>query len=237
MNNQQFDEQPRRVVNADVGLNAFLTKMYGWMALAVLLSAVSAYFVSTNQALLSAVTGGGMWIGLIVWFVFPFLVNGQAFKRPAVSFVLLMVYAVITGGIFSIYSLVYSGATIVSAFVSSAVVFIVMALYGVATKRDLTRVGAQATAALIALLVALVINMFLHSALIAYVFSFVGVIIFTALTASDSQKMKTMYLKSDGSGTATSGLAVVGAMQLYLDFVNLFIFLLQIFGGSGSSRN
>lgn len=77
MNNQQFDEQPRRVVNADVGLNTFLTKMYGWMALAVLLSAVSAYFVSTNQALLSTMTGSGMWIGLIVWFIFPFLVNGQ----------------------------------------------------------------------------------------------------------------------------------------------------------------
>lgn len=148
-----------------------------------------------------------------------------------------MVYALITGGIFSVYSLVYSGTTIVSAFVSSAVVFIVMALYGTVTKRDLTRVGAQATAALIALLVALVINMFLHSAIIAYVFSFVGVIIFTALTASDSQKMKTLYLKSDGSGNVTSGLAVIGAMQLYLDFVNLFIFLIQIFGGAGSSRD
>lgn len=148
-----------------------------------------------------------------------------------------MVYALITGGVFSMYSLIYSGGTLVSAFVSSAVLFIVMALFGTFTKRDLSRVGAQATAALIALVIALVINIFLQSPAIAYVFSFVGVIIFTALTASDSQKMKQIYLNSDGSASSTTGIAVIGAMQLYLDFVNLFIFLLQIFGGFGGDRD
>lgn len=233
MNN--FDEQPRRVVNADVGLNKFLTKMYGWMALAVLLSAVSAAFVASTPALMSLFVGKTMWVPLIIWFVFPFIVNGQAGKRPALSFVLLMVYALLTGAVMSIYALVYTGATITAAFVSSATVFIVMALYGTVTKRDLSRVSAQATAALIALIVAFVINAFiLHSGLISYIFSFVGVIIFTALTASDSQKMKRIYLQSDGSSATMTGLAVIGAMQLYLDFVNLFIFLLQIFGGSSS---
>lgn len=148
-----------------------------------------------------------------------------------------MVYALITGGVFSMYSLIYSGGTLVSAFVSSAVLFIVMALFGTFTKRDLSRVGAQATAALIALIIALVINIFLQSPAIAYVFSFVGVIIFTVLTASDSQKMKQLYLNSDGSANSTTGIAVIGAMQLYLDFVNLFIFLLQIFGGFGGDRD
>ncbi len=145
-----------------------------------------------------------------------------------------MVYALITGGVFSMYSLIYSGGTLVSAFVSSAILFIVMALFGTFTKRDLSRVGAQATSALIALIIAFVINMFLQSPAIAYVFSFIGVIIFTALTASDSQKMKQIYLNSDGSASSTTGIAVIGAMQLYLDFVNLFIFLLQIFGGFGN---
>lgn len=145
-----------------------------------------------------------------------------------------MVYALITGGVFSMYSLIYSGGTLVSAFVSSAILFIVMALFGTFTKRDLSRVGAQATSALIALIIAFVINMFLQSPAIAYVFSFIGVIIFTVLTASDSQKMKQIYLNSDGSASTTTGIAVIGAMQLYLDFVNLFIFLLQIFGGFGN---
>ncbi|MTV82624.1 Bax inhibitor-1/YccA family protein [Secundilactobacillus folii] len=234
MNN--YDEQPRRVVNADVGLNSFLTKMYGWMGLAVLLSAVSAYFFATSPALMSSFAGPSRWIILIVWFAFPFIVSGQALKRPALSFVLLMVYALITGAMFSGFALIYTGATITTAFVSSATVFIVMALYGTVTKRSLAKVGAQATAALIALIVAMVINMFLQSPMISYIFSFVGVIIFTALTASDSQKLKQLYLNSDGSGTASTGIAIIGAMQLYLDFVNLFLFLLEIFGG-GNSRN
>ena len=235
MNN--YDEQPRRVINADVGLNRFLTKMYGWMALAILLSAVAAFYVSTTPALMNIFVGPKRWLPIIVWFVFPFIVTGQALKRPSLSFILLMVYALITGGVFSMYSLIYSGGTLVSAFVSSAVLFIVMALFGTFTKRDLSRVGAQATAALIALIIALVINIFLQSPAIAYVFSFVGVIIFTVLTASDSQKMKQLYLNSDGSANSTTGIAVIGAMQLYLDFVNLFIFLLQIFGGFGGDRD
>lgn len=232
MNN--FDEQPRRVINADVGLNRFLTKMYGWMALAVLVSAVAAMFASTTPALMGLFAGHYAFLPLIIWFAFPFIVTSQAMKRPSLSFVLLMVYALLTGGILSMYALVYTGTTIASAFVSSATVFIVMAAYGAITKRDLSRVGAQATAALIALVVAMVINIFLHSSLIAYVFSFVGVIIFTALTASDSQKMKKIYLQSDGSSTSTTGLAIIGAMQLYLDFVNLFLFMLRIFGGAGN---
>ncbi|MFC6253832.1 Bax inhibitor-1 family protein [Secundilactobacillus hailunensis] len=231
MNN--FDEQPRRVVNADVGLNKFLTKMYGWMAVAVLLSAVAALYVTTTPSLMSLFTGSYRIVPIIVWFVFPFLVSGQAMKRPAVSFVLLMVYALLTGGILSMYALVYTGTTIASAFVSSATIFIAMAVYGVATKRDLSRVGAQASAALIALIVAFLINILLKSSLIAFVFSIIGVVIFTALTASDSQKMKRIYLQSDGSTTTSTGLAIIGAMQLYLDFVNLFILLLQIFGGMG----
>lgn len=234
MNN--FDEQPRRVVNADVGLNSFLTKMYGWMALAVLVSGGAALFVATSPSLLAIFSGRLWWIPLIVWFVFPFIVSGQAMKRPALSFTLLMVYALITGGMLSIYSLIYTGTTIASAFVSSATLFIVMAVFGISTKRDLSRLGAQMTAALIALIVAMVINMFLRSPMISYVFSFVGVAIFTILTATDSQKMKTLYLNSNGSTTSASGLAIIGAMQLYLDFVNMFLFLLQIFGGS-SSRN
>lgn len=199
----------------------------------VLLSAVAALYVTTTPSLMSLFTGSYRIVPIIVWFVFPFLVSGQAMKRPAVSFVLLMVYALLTGGILSMYALVYTGTTIASAFVSSSTIFIAMAVYGVATKRDLSRIGAQATSALIALIVAFLINIWLKSSLIAFVFSIIGVVIFTALTASDSQKMKRFYLQSDGGATTSTGLAIIGAMQLYLDFVNLFILLLQIFGGMG----
>ncbi|KRK49212.1 integral membrane protein, interacts with FtsH [Secundilactobacillus kimchicus JCM 15530] len=231
MNN--FEQQPRRVVNDVSGLNGFLTRMYGWMALAVLVSALSAFYVLTQPSLQQVFLGGSRLLPLIVWFVIPIVINFQAIKRPTLSFILLMAYAALTGGIFSMYAMIYSGATITSAFVSSASVFVVMALFGTFTKRDLTGVGNQAIAALIALVIAMLINLFLQSQLIAYVFSFIGIIIFTALTASDSQKMKTLYNQSGGQVSVT-GLAVIGAMQLYLDFVNLFVFFLQIFGGFGN---
>lgn len=231
MNN--YDQQPRRVVNDVSGLNGFLTRMYGWMALAVLVSAASAFFVLTQPSLQSLFMGGTRLLPIIVWFIIPFVINFQAVKRPTLSFVLLMAYAALTGGVFSIYALIYSGTTIVSAFVSSAVVFVVMALFGTFTKRDLTKLGNQAMAALIALMIAFIINFFLQSAMIAYVFSFIGIIIFTALTASDSQRMKTLYNQAGGQVSVT-GLAVIGAMQLYLDFVNLFVLFLQIFGGFGN---
>lgn len=231
MNN--YEEQPRRVVNDVSGLNGFLTRMYGWMALAVLVSALSSFYVLTQPGLQQIFMGGSRFVPLIVWFVMPIVINFQAIKRPTLSFMLLMAYALLTGGIFSMYAMIYSGATIASAFVSSASVFVVMSLFGTFTKRDLTGLGNQAIAALIALVVAMVINMFLKSQLITYVFSFIGIIIFTALTASDSQKMKNVFNQSGGKISVT-GLAVIGAMQLYLDFVNLFILFLQIFGGFGN---
>ncbi len=202
------------------------------MAVAVLLSAFAAFYVSTTPALMSLFTGSYRIVPIIVWFVFPFLVSGQAMKRPSVSFVLLMAYGLLTGGIMSMYALVYTGTTMVSAFASSATIFIAMAVYGIATKRDLSRVGAQATAALIALIVAFLINIWLKSSMIAFVFSIIGVVIFTALTASDSQKMKRLYLQSDGSATSSTGLAIIGAMQLYLDCKPVY-FITADFCGMG----
>ena len=144
---------------------------------------------------------------------------------------MLMVTAVIYGFVFSLIAGAYTGANIAAAFLSSAAIFVYLAIYGTVTKRDLSRAGSQASAALIALIIAWIINMFLQSPAITYIFSFIAVIIFVVLTAWDAQKMKNLYLQY-GNQTSVSGLAVVGALQLYLDFINLFIQLLQIFGMS-----
>lgn len=233
MNN--YDQQPRTTINTEVGLNSFLTKMFGWMGAAVLVSAVVAYWMSTQMAFLQTLKGGGLLIPIIVWFILPFVISGQSMKRPTVALVGLFVYAVITGGVISLYSLVYTQTSMVAAFVSSAAIFITMAGIGVFTKRDLNKIGTQATAALIGLIVAMIVNMFLHSALIAIIFSFVAVIIFAVLTAWDTQRMQKMYLQY-GDQVSTTGLAVNGALQLYLDFVNLFLQLLQIFGIFGGDN-
>lgn len=231
MNN--FQQQPRETINTQVGLNAFLTRMFGWMGASVLVSALTAYLMVASNIRMS---GGSMLVALIVWFILPFVITGQSMKRPTTAIVGLMVYAVLTGAVVSMYAYVYTGAAMGGAFVSSAAVFLTMAAIGLTTKRDLSRIGTQATAALIGLIVAMIINMFLRNSLIALVFSFIAVIIFAALTAWDTQKMQKMYLQY-GDQVSMTGLAVNGALQLYLDFVNLFLQLLQIFGIFGGDRD
>lgn len=234
MNN--FSQEPERRVVADAsGLNSFLSRMYGNMTLAVLVSAFTAYL--TMNPFRAAVFGffgahpGMVWLILLLPIALSMGISFSATRNPVGSFIMLMLVAVIYGVEFAIIAGVYSGASIASAFVSSAAVFVTMAAYGTFTKRDLSKFGAHASAALIALIIAYFINMFLKSPAIAYIFSFIAVIIFTVLTAWDAQKMKQIYINYGGEVSA-NGLAVMGALQLYLDFVNLFISLLQIFGVS-----
>ena len=150
-------------------------------------------------------------------------------RSAAASILMLFGYVAIEGIFFSSILAVYTMKNITMAFVSAAVVFVVLSLFGLNTKKDLSRFGRQAFAALIALLSVSLINLFLHSAAIEYIFSYVGVVIFTILTAWDTQNMKNIYLQY-GDQYEVNGLAVNGALQLYLDFINMFIYLIQIFG-------
>ena len=226
--NNYSDE--RRVVNDSAGLNQFFTKIYGWMSLAVLVSAATAYyFGNVLSPMVMLQNRWIMWGSLIAWFVLPMVISFQAMKRPTLSFIILMAYAVISGVMFSSIFITYTGTSIAAAFLSSAAIFISMTIYGLVTKRDLTRWGAQATSALIALIVAMLVNFFLRSSVVAFVFSVIAVIIFTVLTAYDTQNLKKIY-NQYGNQIPENGLAVYGALQLYLDFVNLFVQLLSIFG-------
>ena len=144
---------------------------------------------------------------------------------------MLMLVAIIYGVEFALIAGAFTAANITAAFISSAAVFATMALYGTVTKRDLSKFGAHAMAALVALIIASIINIFLESPAITYIFSYIAVIIFVVLTAWVAQKMKQIYLYYSYENSVM-GLAIVGALQLYLDFVNLFISFLQIFGMS-----
>ena len=236
MNNFFSQEPQRREVNTDaIGLNRFLTRMYGNMALAVLVSALTAYLsMTTFRAVVFsffAAHTGMVWLVLLLPIALSMGIGFSAQRNPVGSFIMLMATAVIYGFVFALIAGAYTGANIAAAFLSSAVIFVYLAIYGTVTKRDLSRAGSQASAALIALIIAMVINMFLQSPAITYIFSFIAVIIFVVLTALDAQKMKNIYLQY-GDQVSASGLAVMGALQLYLDFINLFIQLLQIFGMS-----
>lgn len=219
-------------------VNSFLVKTYWIMGLAVLVSALTAYlatnvWVNSLAALFS--NAASAWTILLLPLILTFFISFRATRNPVASFIMLMVMAVAYGLTFAVICMAYAKTTIASAFVASAAVFVTMAIYGSVTKRDLSNLGSYAFAALIGLLVATVVNLFLQNSIVAYVFSYIGVIIFTLLTAWDAQKMKTVYAQY-ASQTSELGLATAGALELYLDFVNIFMYFIQIFG-MGSNRN
>lgn len=176
-----------------------------------------------------------MWLLLLVPIALTFVINFRATRNPVASFILLMITAIIYGITFAFIAGAYTGEDIASAFVASATVFVTMAILGTVIKKDLSRWGSYASAALIGLIVAMLVNLFLKNPMIDYIFSFIAVIIFTILTAWDAQRMKNIYLQFGNSGS-TNGLAVLGALQLYLDFVNLFLQFLTIFGSSDDNN-
>ncbi|PIO83207.1 hypothetical protein BSQ39_06375 [Loigolactobacillus backii] len=234
-----MQEEPRRILVNDTGLGRFLTKVYGYMTLGVIISALVSFLTLTTYRT--------QFFGFVsahpaIWWILMIaevgLVMGTSFRVSRgglMSFMLFMLYAVINGLTLALILSMYTTGNITTAFVAAAGTFAGMSLYGSLTKRNLNGIGQMSFAALIGLIVAMVVNMFLRNPMIDYVFSFIGVIIFIGLTAWDSQRLKLIY-QQHGTEINTNGLAVMGALQLYMDFINLFLFFLRIFGFGGSSN-
>lgn len=218
----------------DNGLNHFLAKTYGLMCLAVFLSAITASLVMNVYAdqfsSFIANSRWGIWLIILLPIVLTFIISFDATRNPFLSLILLAITAIIYGITFSFIAEAYTDANIATAFISAAGVFLTMSLIGTFAKRDFAKMGAYASAALIGLIVALIINWFFRNPVIDYVLSFIAVGVFTALTAWDARQMKNIYFRYHGQQAA--GLAIVGALQLYLDFVNLFANFLTIFSFS-----
>ncbi|GEP19147.1 Bax inhibitor-1/YccA family protein [Pediococcus argentinicus] len=234
-------EQPRNLINTQVGLNRFLTKMYGWMAAAVAFSGIIAYLGATiwRTAVQTFLTQGRVGISIIFIGMFIFMWFGQrsALQNPMIGFLMLFGFAGFFGITLSGIFLVYNLGTIAAAFFSAAIVFIVMAVIGLTTKRDLSKMGTQLFGALIAMIVVSLINAFLlHSPAVTFVFSFIGVAIFSLLTMYDNAQMKQLYLNY-GDQVSETGLALQGSLSMYLSFLNLFQYFLQIFGFFSGDRN
>lgn len=229
MNNNEPDfYQNRDLIR---GANTFYMKMYGFMACAVGISAVTAFLAANVPAVVSFVANPlVMGILFILQLVLVFRMSSlKAIRTSGRAVLSLVFYSMIEGLFLSGLLYVYTAMDITRAFVSAAVLFVVLAALGMNTKKDLSGIGRHALAALIALIIVSIINLFLHSSMIQYVFSFIGIVIFAALTAYDSQTYKMMYYQY-GSEVNVDSLAAVGALNLYLDFLNIFLYLLQIFG-------
>lgn len=228
-----FSNNPERRQVQDIStVNRLLTKTYSLMILAVLISAVTAFF-TTNLLASNAlgISSTAYWIIAIVPIFLCLGISFKAAKNPTLGFILLFILSAIYGFEFALIAGYFTAAKISLAFISAAAVFGGMALFGSMTKRDLSNWGAYLSAALIGFIVAWVVNLFLRSSAITYIFSFIGVIIFTGLVAYDAQNAKKIFMTYGGQ-VSDNGLVIMSALNMYLDFINIFMFLLQIFGMS-----
>jgi FtsH-binding integral membrane protein len=226
----------------DAGLRAYMIRIYNYMAMGVALTGVVAWITFNAAVTESAgrlvLTPFGQLIfsgpAVIVLFLgtlgLVILISWRIDKlQPATALTLFMVYAGVLGLMLSSIFLTYTGTSITRVFFISAASFGALSLYGYTTQRDLSPIGSFLMMGLIGLIIAMVVNLFLKSSGLDFVISAVGVLIFAGLTAWDTQKIKEMYNPME-DGTAVGRKAVMGALTLYLDFINLFLFLLRLFG-------
>ncbi len=214
----------------------FVSNVMTYMASALVISGVMAWYFGTNETLMSyLITETGM--SVLGWGVMlaPFglvLLMGLGFQRlssPAMLSIFIL-YAVLMGMSLSFIFLKYTSGTIFTTFFITSATFGIMAFLGYTTSTDLTKMGSILMMAVIGLVIAMVVNMFVGSSFMDYVISGIGVLVFTGLTAYDMQKIKNLGMQVDSRSEEGSKLALMGALNLYLDFVNLFLFMLRFMG-------
>ena len=210
-----------------------MRKVYVWMTLALVITGVTAYGVATSPGLMMAIATNKLlfWGLIIAEFGLVLAISAAINKLSLTTATMLFVlYSVINGATLSFIFAIYTMSSIASVFFITAGTFAVMAFIGYTTKKDLTSMGKILLMALIGIIIATVVNIFLKSTGLEMIVSYLGVLIFVGLTAFDSQKIKQMLLMAPDAGEGAQKLALLGALSLYLDFVNLFIYLLRIFG-------
>jgi len=231
----------------DQGLRAFMLAVYNHMALGVAITgaaALGAFMLATSGQPVATIGGVGInsfgamlytsplrWLvilsplAVVMWMSF-----GAAKMTASMARTLFYVYAALVGLSLSVLFLVYTGNSIARVFFVSAATFGALSLYGYTTKRDLSAMGSFLMMGLFGLIIASLVNVFLASSAMEFVITLAGVLIFAGLTAWDTQKLKSMYLGGFGSREEGDKLAIYGALDLYMDFINLFIFMLRMLG-------
>lgn len=213
---------------------ALMRKVYVWMTLALVLTGITAFGVASSPSLMMTIyqTPAIMW-GLIIAELAIVIAISAAINRLSLTTatLLFVLYSVLNGATFSLIFAVYTMSSIANVFFITAGTFGVMAAYGYFTKRDLSSLGKLLLMALIGLIIATLVNVFLvKSSGFDLILSYAGVLIFVGLTAYDTQKIKQMLAMQTDMGEGAQKVALLGALSLYLDFINLFLYLLRIFG-------
>ncbi len=212
----------------------FLNKTYGWMATALALTGLTAYYVANYQIslVLSLAQGGLMWLLLFAQIGLVIYLSARIQKMSLqTAIVLFYVYAITVGITFSTLFLAYTASSLASTFFITAGTFGAMSVYGYFTKTDLSSIGNILLMLLVGLILTSIVNIFLNSPAIYWVTTFVGIFIFVALTAYDTQRLKHVATTlQDSTSEGAQKIAIILALSLYLDFINLFLYLLRLFG-------
>lgn len=217
-------------------VSVYMRHVYQWMSVGLAITAVVAYAVAGTPAIRNAILGNTLSVILLVVVQFGLVIAISAAVHKmssAMATGMFILYSAVTGVMLSSIFLVYPIAKIGTAFVVTAGTFLAMSIYGSVTKRDLTSFGNFLFMGLIGIIIAMLVNLFLKSGMMSFIISCLGVFIFTGLTAFDTQKLRAFGMEApvDDAVAMRRG-AILGALTLYLDFINIFIMLLQLFGGN-----
>ncbi len=218
-------------------LPAIIRRVYTWMTLALVITGLTAYGIANSPHML-ALLFGSRWtflgvivveLALVIW------LSARLHRLSLTTATLLFVaYALLNGVMLSSIFLLFTSASIAKTFFICAGTFAVMSVYGTCTKSDLSSMGKLLMMALVGLIIAMVVNWFLHSTGLEFIISIVGVLVFVGLTAWDTQKIRAVLADADYMDETTHKMALMGALSLYLDFINMFLFLLRLFGRSSN---
>ncbi len=220
---------------AHILVNQFIRSVYNWMGIGLALTGFMAYYVANSETLMRMILGNQLiFFSLIIGeLALVFFISARINKLQASTATgLFILYAVLNGATLSTIFVIFTKTSITSTFFICAATFIACSIYGMSTKRDLTSLGGFMAMGLIGIIIASVVNMFIGSHGMQMIISYIGVIVFVGLTAYDTQKLKTMALSQPeglDTGIIRKG-AIMGALSLYLDFINLFLMMLRIFG-------
>jgi len=219
------------VAQADARVGAFLRSVYGWMCAGLAITAGTAWFVAQTPGLVQAIATNRLafWALIIAQFGIVIFLSARVQRlAPATAALLFIAYSALTGAFLSFVLLLFTAQSITTTFLVTGGMFGALALYGTVTKRDLSGLGQFAMMGLIGVVLASIVGIFWQNDMFQFVLSVCGVVVFTALTAWDARRLKAMALALPEGRTGSY--AIVGALSLYLDFINLFLFLLRLFG-------
>ena len=234
MENNFYNQVEERAQSSALSFPALMSKVYLWMTLALVVTGMTAYYVASSPAILYAIVSNqiafwGLFIGeLVLVFVLSSRIMSLSFVTASLLFV---IFSILNGVFFSFILLAYTEQSIATTFLITAGTFGAMSLFGFVTKRDLSAMGRILFMLLIGLIIATVVNIFMKAEGLTLILNYAGVVIFVGLTAYDTQSIKQM-LQQHGDKEGAEKIALLGSLSLYLDFINLFLYLLRFFGES-----